>query len=467
MDLRFIAPLMEGEKEYHVYYDDKTEKYYKIFGDEKIELTGEEELNAKLADKCTYQVVSSKQDKKFKKNFKKLAVLLLAGALLYAPIVDHKEDIKYVAQTQSYVGDYQYLRNYQGNNETLSYDLQIKLPQYIEVLSRLGVKESRIVKIGNRLRKGDFTGLSEIEVITRILGLDDNGFVANELYAYINGTPVPYKQAILTDLFTLEKDAARRLVNGESIDKLVKEMYGVKINSKNLSDKDIEAVRMLGAQIADSLGFVDGTQGYGLNNNIFEEYVRIGFGTHNFYGKQTDEGLENMTQSVYMKKLTDLVYGNAKFIDYQNQDDRFIVYLYANSLLFGEFFNMDIEIPALLYSGVIANKDNVGYQVISQEELYSYLEDPALYTYDNIHLLCQLAYYGEYGIYILQETNLCLLEDLKVGNITQAQYDMFIDAVLTIYSENYPELVDVFRDAALKNKSIDGFQIQLINPEVY
>ena len=41
MDLRFIAPLMEGEKEYHVYYDDKTEKYYKIFGDEKIELTGE------------------------------------------------------------------------------------------------------------------------------------------------------------------------------------------------------------------------------------------------------------------------------------------------------------------------------------------------------------------------------------------------------------------------------------------
>ena len=59
MDLRFIAPLMEGEKEYHVYYDDKTEKYYKIFGDEKIELTGEEELNAKLADKCTYQVVSS------------------------------------------------------------------------------------------------------------------------------------------------------------------------------------------------------------------------------------------------------------------------------------------------------------------------------------------------------------------------------------------------------------------------
>ena len=174
-----------------------------------------------------------------------------------------------------------------------------------------------------------------------------------------------------------------------------------------------------------------------------------------------------MTQSVYMKKLTDLVYGNARFIDYQNQDDRFIVYLYANSLLFGEFFNMDIEIPALLYSGVIANKDNVGYQVISQEELYSYLEDPALYTYDNIHLLCQLAYYGEYGIYILQEANLCLLEDLKVGNITQAQYDMFIDAVLTIYSENYPELVDVFRDAALKNKSIDGFQIQLINPEVY
>ena len=46
------------------------------------------------------------------------------------------------------------------------------------------------------------------------------------------------------------------------------------------------------------------------------------------------------------------------------------------------------------------------------------------------------------------------------------QYDMFIDAILSIYNEMYPELVDVFKDAALKNKSIDGFAIQLINPEL-
>ena len=59
--------------------------------------------------KDVYQVVNSKKDKNFKKHFRKVAVLFLAGMMLYAPIVEHKEDIKYIFDSQSYVGDYNYL----------------------------------------------------------------------------------------------------------------------------------------------------------------------------------------------------------------------------------------------------------------------------------------------------------------------------------------------------------------------
>ena len=114
----------------------------------------------------------------------------------------------------------------------------------------------------------------------------------------------------------------------------------------------------------------------------------------------------------------------------------------------------------------MGNVNNIGKLAITQEELYSYLESPSIYRYQNVHYLSQLAYLGEMGIYILQEVNLCLVEDLKVGNINQAQYDAFIDSIINIYTKMYPELLDIFKDAALKNKSIDGFSIQLINPEV-
>ena len=462
MDMRFISPLIDGDKEYYIYLDEETNKYYKTYEDEKIEVTEEELLELGVVLPQNFKVVSSKKSK----TFKRVAIAILAGALLYAPIHNHRTDIKYVINQQNYVDDYDYLRNYQAGNDTLSYELQLKLPQYINVLAKLELKESTMVKIGNRLKRMDFTNKSEREVVEMILNLDDGGFVAAEFYAYINETPVPYKQAIISDLFTLEKDVVVRLINGESLNRVIKDIHGVSINAVELSDKDAEVVESLNIKIEEELGFVGKEFGCVLNNNIFEEYVRIGYGTHNFYGVIEEDGITNVTPKVYMKRLEDLVNVNAQYIDYQNQDDRFIVYLYANSLLFGDYFNFDIDIPELLYSGVMGNVNNIGKLAITQEELYSYLESPSIYRYQNVHYLSQLAYLGEMGIYILQEVNLCLVEDLKVGNINQAQYDAFIDSVINIYTNMYPELLDIFKDAALKNKSIDGFSIQLINPEV-
>ena len=233
---------------------------------------------------------------------------------------------------------------------------------------------------------------------------------------------------------------------------------------KVLSEKEIDTLRLLNKVIEDELGFVEGD--YYLNNNIFEEHVRIGCNEHNIYGEVTEEGLDNKTPEVYMKKLYDLVYQNAQYIDYTNRDDRFIVYLYANSLLNGDYFNMEIDIPELLYSGVQSNMFNIGYQIITEEELYTYLDNPESFDYRNMYLLSQLAYMGEYGMYILQEATLCLAEEVKAGNYSQEEYDLFIDTILSIYEEHYPELLPIVQDALSKNKSIDGFQIQLICPEI-
>lgn len=385
--------------------------------------------------------------------------------MLYAPIKEHSKDIKYVVSHQTAYSDYYYLRDYQVSNETISDELQYKLPQYFEVLANLGINESKMVKIANRLGRMDFTGNSELEVITKILDLDSD-FVAYELYSYINRTGRGMHQVIISDLFTLERDAAKRLINGESLDSLIKEIHGIKVTTKDISEEEVKTINAVNDKTLESLGFNQDPKCLGLNNNIFDEYVKVGFGTHNFYGKLTEDGLENMTPAVYMQKLNDFFYQNAKYIDYENQDDRFLVYLYANSLLYGPFFNMDMETPEVLYQGTVTTIDNIGKQPITTEEMYLYLEEPRFFSYKNIPMLGQLAYYGEMGIYILQEVNLCLSEEVKAGNLSQEQYDNFIDGVLTIYEREYPELVPIFEEHALKNKSIDGFQIQLVNPEL-
>ena len=133
MDMRFISPLIDGDKEYYIYLDEETNKYYKTYEDEKIEVTEEELLELGVVLPQNFKVVSSKKSK----TFKRVAIAILAGALLYAPIHNHRTDIKYVINQQNYVDDYNYLRNYQAGNDTLSYELQLKLPQYINVLAKL------------------------------------------------------------------------------------------------------------------------------------------------------------------------------------------------------------------------------------------------------------------------------------------------------------------------------------------
>ena len=465
MNMKFIAPLNEGGVSFDVYLDLDDNKYYKINGDLKIELSEDEIEMVKAGEEYLHKVEAARRPKK-KIKWKFVLALLVAGLFATYQYNEHNTEIKYIVAEQTEVGDYNLLMDFLYRNDTISDEFRIKLQEYIKVLARLDVKESKMVKIANRLARGNFKDATEKDILVYILDLKDNGFVANELYCYVNRTGVPYKQAILSDVFTLHRDAAKRLINGESISKLIKEYFGVSVSGSDLTKDDIEVVETLRTNIVKELGFIEESMGYGLNNNIFEEYVRIGFGTHNFYGKQTLDGLDNMTQSVYYKKLERLFYDNAKYIDYTNQDDRFIVYLYANSLLFGDFHNFDISVPELLYGAVKSNMDNIGILPINEEEMYSYLENPKLFRYDNVTKLSQLAYLGETGIYILQEVNLCFREELKVGNITQEQYDKFMDEIFTILKSDYPELVDFFFDHVIKNKSIDGFQIQLVNPEL-
>lgn len=461
--MKFIAPYYEGDKKYDIYLDENTDKYYKINDEEKIELTGEELIAAKVSDNIVFKVTQSRKAKNHKRVFKIFATLLLAGVLLYGPINEHKQDIAYVINTQNMVDDYNYLREYQASNETLSDELQLKIPQYLQVLSNLGIKESKMVKIGNRLGRMDFRGVDELNVIYQVLDLDDSGFVAKELYCYVNGLEPEYEQGLISNLFSLDRDTAKKLINGESLDKLIKEKFNVKVTTDVLSEKEVSTLENLNKIIEEEMGFIDGE--YYLNNNIFEVNVRIGCNNHNIYGEITDEGLDNKTHEVYMKKLYDLVYSNAQYIDYINRDDRFIVYLYANALLNGDFFNMEIDVPDLLYSGVQSNMYNIGLQIVTEEELYTYLDNPEAYDYKNMILLSQLAYLGEYGMYILQEATLCLAEEVKAGNFSQEDYDLFIDTILSIYENIYPNLLPIVQDALSKNKSIDNFQIQLICPE--
>ena len=89
MDYKFIKSFFEGDKEYYVYLDENTGKVYKICDNVQVELTAVE-MEALNIDRDTLRIVRTRKSKKF--NFKKIAVLVLIGALLYSPIKEYKDD---------------------------------------------------------------------------------------------------------------------------------------------------------------------------------------------------------------------------------------------------------------------------------------------------------------------------------------------------------------------------------------
>lgn len=472
MELEFVTNIIEGDKIYQLYYDQVNDIFYKIFDDEKIELTGEELIAAKAARRLSLEIT---EDKKYnekkelrrvksakrlkKEKFKKriilsLLVISLFGGLGYEVC---KNEIEYVMTDQNSYNDYNYLIESINSNSHLTNSKCLELEPYLKVLASLDIDKTRMASIGFRLAYHHYDGMEVFYILEDALDLGENAFVAKELYYYVNDIEPTGKHVLISNLFSNYRDTARRLVNGESVEKLIKEYHGENITVEIVNNRELKEIKDLNTLIAADYGFVNSSDGYKLNNNIFEEYTRIKNGEYNIYGKPTSNGLEDVTREAYYKKLNDLISKTSE-VDYSNQDYRFLVYLYANAIInnaSGE------DITSYLFSGV--ESDMAFLSAISYRDLYTYLDNSNNFSYDYLILLADLAYMGEDVLPLLQEVNLCLRYEVEAGNLESFYYETFFDFASSELKSIDEELYNKFIDATLYNKSIDGFKLEFVN----
>lgn len=462
MKMKYVTLLREGDVDYDIYYDKKSDKYYKVNGEEKIELDGETLLSAQVANDCLRKIVRARRVKKAKRVGRLLTLLLMSGLAVGAVVKSNEAEINYVMEEQSPVQDYVFLLTFAKQNASISESTLNELMPYLDCLGELGIDELEIVAIAHRLEHRDFNGVDALNVIHQAMNLDDNGFLAKEMYYYIHEKDHDYVHGLIANLFLSDHDMVVKLFEGKSLEDVVKDKFGIKFDFANLTDNDIDVLEAINEKIASVALGLDFGDGIALNNNIFERFIRIRCNTFNLYIEVKDGALEDRTEMVYYSKLSDLIINKGEYIDYQDPECRFLVYLYANALLNGNYGNLDITTAQFLFEATKNAGSGINSTVVVQAELYTFLSGPHRFDYSYLPLFYQLAYYVEDALPILQEVNLCLKEEVEAGNLSQESYDEFIETVIAILSVKEGDYLHKFVDASIKGKSIDGFKLQLV-----
>lgn len=81
---------------------------------------------------------------------------------------------------------------------------------------------------------------------------------------------------------------------------------------------------------------------------------------------------------------------------------------------------------------------------------------------ENIVDFWDIVFMGEESLGCLQEINKCLKIEASLGNISQEEYENFVELVVGAIEMLYPERLEEFKEANLYNRSMEGFELKLI-----
>ena len=463
MEWKFITIYKYDDKTYDIYYDKENDKYYKVYDDESVELSADElkcalvanNINKQVEDKKKRVVRAREMKKKERKNriIRTLLIVSLAVGLVGTQFVD---DIKYSLEEESTENRYYFLRDNINGNNTIDFDEREELFEYIKIISELDIRDSKMIAIANNLKWSNYKGARAIDIINDALGLDDHYFMARELYYKVNGVRGSEFHTAVANCLALENDVATRIINGESIESIIEEVHGIRINLKKESRKDLKRLQNICDGLAAKIGFCNG-EFYNLEYNLFDQYIRVSSDYYDIYFENDFTGIKDVTDLVYYEKLGELIDKNGSEVDYTNMDYRMLVYLYANAVYAGANYS---DLTSYLMNGT-DTYSSFGINIIEKSELYTYLSNPDNYDRLYLALFSELAFFGEDALPLLQEVNLCLREEVREGYLSQEMYDYFIETALEIIRDEDEELYNKFVDAIIKNESIDGFKLSL------
>ena len=478
-NLKTVCSLKEDGKNYIIYHDLDKGKMYKEHDGNYDELslnelffyTGIEKINDRLVTDRELKVAQAKV-KKVSQGIVLaavgLSILTIASSAVYNNYQE-KEPVRIYKNSEKSDEDILELFKYaMGKNSTLRDEMAEEILRYLRVFVRecnsLGIDNDDIYfKIVKNLSSIDFSDKGSVYYsdLCNIFDFTNGDFIALELYVYLDEARASTHHELIAGLLFFNDEAKIRVLTGK---KLNLELKGdkYKVNLNDLTKNTDKFYDLLREYLHETLEIDDESE-VSIYSNIFnpilEEYGETS--KISIFYEYHDDELQNVSYREYYKKLASLIYDEAAELDYSNKKDRELIYLYAEALRinFGEQWTED-PIRFILDS-IIANYNPLIEPAVSPYNLLRYLNGKNLDISD-LNYFWDLALMGKEAIPLIQELNKCFKAEVYAGNMSQDNYDEFINEVVEYIEYLYPDQLEKFKDANLYDKSIDGYQLKII-----
>lgn len=436
----------ENGKYYNVYRDKKTNRYYRINDD-----TVEECFDLSII--ASYEFVKKYRVKKAVK----ASTILLTSALVLGvsgyKIVDSVKTGISNYQNREYnelneLGTKAYLLNAIEENKSINNDM---LNKYIDVISECDLSQEYIIKLSNLLKTYQFKENSiRVRDLELLLSLDDHGFVANQLYNYVNKIASTNLNLKIANLFVDDEDIVNKLFNGESLDELLSEKIDKDIDYKKL-EKDPS---ILDEELNKNEEKYNEYAGV-LNHNIFAPWIRKIVITENalsfdIYLKNNGNNIKDISSYVYNYSYYETFYSHDTY-DYNTLENRVRLYYLVNAEL---NTIMDYDDQDEMIINEITNPHS---KYLNKIDYQSYLSHGTL-DFSKLSMLSDLAYYGniDAAFDLLIELDKCLKIEVKENNMLESDYLIFQKNVLnTLQLIDYSKYETYWKKTNEENNSLE------------
>lgn len=457
--------LIERKNNTNIYYIESEDKYVKQEEGELVELEGEEQGEAIL--KHIDARVASHRRRVFAAIFICSFSLMVTIGYFVSKRLDYVKEERIEKECND-VGLIEYLRVILKENKTISEENREELCALLTPLAKVDVDMSFIANLSLRLKSYDFSTCSlkenyAISILEDLLAVSDNGFLARELYCYRNSkAPQSTKDYYISMILTYDEEALVKMLNGQSLSSVLRSLG---YSKEDFNDLDVLREKVMQNMNKRVLVEFDNyvllselfNGDYQITSNIFAEYTKIFIESEQYYF-YFKEG-ENINDEIYKEKIKALVNKERKEIDYKNQDDRFLVYLYANSILTDWYSYLTVE--DMLIDGVY---NDTSLNIIDKEDVYRYFTTGEL-NESHLSVVPYLIYSDQY-FPLMQELALCFQEEEKEGRLSASFVEEFITYIDNILYDNI-ELYPLWERVKREGKPIEGFQLKIKAPREY
>lgn len=473
-----ICTLKENSQEYTIYRNLDNNRFYKEIDGKYEKLSLEDSKFYKGIEKISDKINHDEKIKIRKENIRKagkftykaatvllILSLLGVGAHAYYVQTTPRREYKHSEKTEDDVMQL-FIKSMELNrtiNQSCAEDIKKYLKVFVDECNNLGIdNDKNYIKIAKMLYVMNFSDKESLSYgdLCEMFDFRNGNFIAAELYNHLEKVTFNYRYNTIANYLYFNEDVKRDVLSGNSV-KIEINDKTFNLNLKKLDKNDEELYDLLNENVCECLGIND-PNSYLCRANMFSSVIeKYSYNKELFYyyELQEDGNLKNVSYREYFKKLALLVYTEGDELDYNNEKDRALVYLYMEALRlnFGRQWT-DEPTEYILLS--IVNGDNLYLPIISQEDLLRYLNGRPL-DIESLVELGELAMMGEETLGYLQELNKCFKVEVSLGNLSQEEYEYFVDMVIEAIEILYPERLEEFTEANLYNNSLEGFELKL------